>query len=358
MRVSGNHLIDASGKTLQLRGVDVSGLEFAPIDGSPQPDGWGGQKPNLAAIAAWKINALRIPLNEASYLGYMTYNTDGSQHNPDPMGNYRQVVQQLVTDATARGMYVILDLHKNAPKGTVNGNLVEVAPQSSTQNQMADADNSVAFWTAIATAFKGNPNVIFDLFNEPYFDNVMTPTGVSGTAVAWHILLDGGTNKLFYAANTTFTQNWTSAGMQEMLNAVRATGATNVVMTAGVSWAQDTSQWVLYAPVDPLKQLACSWHAYAYGDPTLPGFGQSNYTWAEAILASGYPIIIGETGDPSGTAQLLPNLLPWADSNNVSVLAWTWNAWGQSSNQLITNANGTPTAGEGATFQAWTVNHK
>jgi hypothetical protein len=137
---------------------------------------------------------------------------------------------------------------------------------------------------------------------------------------------------------------------------VRATGATNVVMTAGVSWAQDTSQWVQYAPVDPLHQLACSWHAYP-GGGGLPGFGQSNYTWAAAILAAGYPIIIGETGDGSSNASLLPNLLPWADTNNVSVLAWTWNAWGQSSNQLITNANGTPTAGEGATFKAWTLNH-
>jgi endoglucanase len=357
VRVSGNHLIDAKGAVLQLRGVDVSGLEFAPIDGSPQPDGWGGQKPNLTAIKAWKVNALRIPLNEASYLGYMTFNTDGSQHNPDPMGNYKQVVQQIVTDATAQGMYVILDLHKNAPKGTVNGTLMQVAPESATQNQMADADNSVAFWTAIATAFKGNPNVIFDLFNEPYFDNVVAPAGISGTGVAWSILLNGGTNKLFYADNTTFSQNWTSAGMQDMLDAVRATGATNVVMTAGVSWAQDTSQWVQYAPSDPLHQLACSWHAYP-GGGGLPGFGQSNYTWAEAILASGYPIIIGETGDSASNATFLPNLLPWADSNNVSVLAWTWNAWGASSNDLITNANGTPNSGEGAVFQNWTLNHK
>ena len=47
VRVQGNHLIDSSGNVLQLRGVNVSGLEFAPINGQPQPDGWGGQKPNL-----------------------------------------------------------------------------------------------------------------------------------------------------------------------------------------------------------------------------------------------------------------------------------------------------------------------
>jgi hypothetical protein len=360
VRVQGNHLIDAGGNKLQLRGVDVSGLEFAPIDGSPGPDGWGGQKPNLSAIAAWKVNALRIPLNEASYLDYMTYNTDGSTHNPDPMGDYKQLVQQVVADATALGMYVILDLHKNAPKGTINGALMEIAPESSTQNQMADADNSLAFWTAVAGDFKSYPNVIFDLFNEPYFDNVVAPTGVSGTNVAWTILRDGGTNTLFYGDNTTFQQHWTSAGMQAMLNAVRATGATNVVMTAGVSWAQDTSQWVQFAPVDPLQQLACSWHAYpSSSNPAGPGFPQ-NWTWAAAILNAGYPIIIGETGDNSSsgaTALFMPVLLPWADLNDVSVLAWSWNAWGASSDDLIKDVNGTPTDGEGAAFKAWTVNH-
>jgi endoglucanase len=359
VRVQGNHLIDANGNKLQLRGVDVSGLEFAPIDGNPQPDGWGGQKPNLAAIAAWKVNALRVPLNEASYLGYMTYNTDGSTHNPDPMGNYKQVVQQIVTDATARGMYVILDLHKNAPKATINGALTQIAPESATQNQMADADNSVAFWTAVANDFKSYPNVIFDLFNEPYFDNVVAPTGVSGVNVAWTILRDGGTNTLFYGDNTTFQQHWTSAGMQAMLNAVRDTGATNVIMTAGVSWAQDTSQWVQFAPTDPLQQLACSWHAYPGSDPAGPGFPQ-NWTWAAAILNAGYPIIIGETGDRSSsgsTAPFMAVLLPWADLNDVSVVSWSWNAWGASSDDLIKDANGTPTDGQGAAFKAWTLNH-
>jgi endoglucanase len=369
VRVQGNHLIDASGNILQLRGVDVSGLEFAPIDGSPGPDGWGGQKPNLPAIAAWKANALRIPLNEASYLGYTCYDPpNGTTHNPDPMGDYKQLVQQIVSDATALGWYVILDLHKNAPKGTVDGNLVEIAPESATQNQMADSDNSLAFWTAIANDFKGYPNVIFDLFNEPYFDNVVAPSGVSGANVAWTILHDGGTNTLFYGANITFTQDWTSAGMQALVNAVRATGATNVVMSAGVSWAQDNSQWVQFAPTDPLKQLALSWHAYpmygaAFGSSgyTNPGFTQG-YAWAQDVLDAGYPIIIGETGDQSSngttTAPFLAVLLPWADQRNVSVIGWSWNAWGSSDDDLIKDANGTPTDGEGVAFQTWLVNHQ
>jgi aryl-phospho-beta-D-glucosidase BglC (GH1 family) len=367
VRVRGNHLIDANGNILQLRGVNTSGLEFSHINGQPQPDGWGGQKPNLQAIAAWKVNTLRVPLNEASYLGYTCYDPpSGAAHKPDPTGEYKQLVKQLVDDATARGWYVILDLHKNAPNGIVNGKSVPIAPQSSAQNEMADQDHSLAFWTAIANDFKGYPNVIFDLFNEPHLDNFIPPPG-SSADFAWAILRDGGTGKVFYGANTTFTQNWQSAGMQAMVNAVRATGATNVLMAAGISWSQDNSQWVKFAPVDPLKQLALSWHAYPkfgakFGTPeyNLPGFPQG-YSWAQSVYDAGYPIIIGETGDQSsnGTASapFLTEVLSWADRRNVSVIGWSWNAWGAASADLIKNADGTPTDGEGVAFKNWLMNH-
>ena len=369
VRVQGNHLIDAGGHVLQLRGVNVSGLEFAAVNGQPEPDGWGGQKPDLSKIAAWKVNTIRVPLNEASYLGYLCYDPPtGSTHNPDPAGNYKQVVKQFVTEATNRGWYVVLDLHKNAPNGMVNGKSVPIAPQSSAQNEMADADHSVAFWTAIAAEYKDHPNVIFDLFNEPHFDNFIAPAGASAAEAAWVLLRDGGTGKVYYGANIILTEKWQSAGMQAMVDAVRATGATNVIMMAGVGWAQDNSHWLAFAAQDPLKQLALSWHAYPmfgtkYGTPdyNLPGFPQG-YVWAQAIHDAGYPIIIGETGDQSSegtkSAPFLTALVDWADQRSISVIGWSWNAWGSPSADLIKDANGTPTDGQGVAFKAWLVNHK
>jgi hypothetical protein len=33
---------------------------------------------------------------------------------------------------------------------------------------MADTTNSLNFWTSIAETYKSYPNVLFELFNEPY----------------------------------------------------------------------------------------------------------------------------------------------------------------------------------------------
>src|SRR6185295_7642318 len=128
--VSGNHLVDETGQLVQLRGVNISALEFYPIDNAQAPPGgkafdyWGGQSPNLKSIAGWTANAIRLPLNEQSYLGQTCTDANGATKLlADPLGTYRSVVKTTVDQATALGMAVILDLHKNTANATINGAL-------------------------------------------------------------------------------------------------------------------------------------------------------------------------------------------------------------------------------------------
>jgi hypothetical protein len=349
VRVQGDHFIDASSEPVQLRGVNASGLETVAVQGWDPADPWGGETPNTTAIKSWKSNTLRLPLNEASWLGYTCIDGKGVSRDPDPGHNYQATVEKTVADATAAGLYVILDLHWTAPK-----NFCPLA-----QNPMADTDNSITFWTSIATKFKGYPNVLFELFNEPYL------YWTSGSATAWSVLMQGGTETQYVTGNgSAYTANytWQVAGMQQMLNAVRATGATNVVLIGGVSWAQDLSQWVANAPKDPLKQIAAVWHAYpdsnTVGDPNaaLPKFGAVGYTWTQSVISAGYPVFITEFGDHDapGTvgAPFASNLLPWADQHGLSYTGWTWNAWQDNDDVLIKDTTGTPTDGYGVYTQA------
>jgi hypothetical protein len=145
--------------------------------------------------------------------------------------------------------------------------------------------------------------------------------------------------------------------MQQLLNAVRQTGATNVVLIGGVSWAQDLSEWIAHKPTDPEKQMAAVWHAYpnssAVGNPqdALPKFGSIAYTWTKSVLAAGYPVLITEFGDhnASGTedAPFASKLLPWADENGASYTGWSWNPWPAPNNVLVKDEAGTPTDGYG-----------
>jgi hypothetical protein len=276
VKVRGNRLVDGADNLLQLRGVNFSGFEFVAISGFNPADPSGGQAgqpngPRWSALKTWNANTIRFALNEASWLGHSCVDTDGVTRNPDPGGNYRSHIRNQVQEANAAGLYVILELHWAAP-----GNSCPMV-----QTQMANADHSVDFWTSVATTFKDNPAVIFSLYNEPFM------FGLSPGADPWKVMMRGGTLSYYPASSGTSNYRnidtaWSVAGMQTMLDAVRATGATNVVLIGGVDFSNNMSEWLANKPQDALNQIAAGWHPYP---PT-----QFMRTTAIATAGSGYAV--------------------------------------------------------------------
>jgi hypothetical protein len=332
VRVQGTHLIDATGATLQLRGVSISGLESVAIQGWDPSDPWGGWGPVWSALQAWHINVVRLPLNPASWLGTPCVDSNGGATvNPDPGNNYKQTLETTVAQANAAGMYVILDLQWTAPG--------DYCPLG--QNQMADTDHDLTFWTSIANQFKDNPAVIFQLFNEPFLDRT------SGSN-DWNYWLNGGSQTQIETPIDT-AYNWTNAGEQQMLNTIRATGATNVIMIGGLSYSNDLTGWPSHPPQDPLNQIAASFHVYSFNSYTSTAPGSSTVNMLSAVAAT-VPLIIDEVGDndtAGSTGSFVKSIMEYADANGYSYLAWAWNYWGQSANDLITDNQGDPTPGFG-----------
>src|SRR5437899_7492268 len=240
IRVSGNHLVDGSGNTVQLRGVDLSGTEFSCIQGGTASSrGWsiyGGQpldQPSTYAdIASWHANVVRVPLNEDCWLGI----------NGAPAAfsgaAYRDAIVAYVGRLHDAGLYAIVDLHWSA-HGTL--------PADGTTGQgrkMADRDHAPALWRSVGTTFRRDPAVVFDLFNEPH-------------DISWDCWQNGCTTQ-------DATGTWQVAGYQSLVDAVRASGAPNPVLVAGNRWAGDLRGWP-HGVHDPMHQLAASWQVYSPG---------------------------------------------------------------------------------------------
>jgi endoglucanase len=336
LRVVGNHLVDASSKSVRLIGVNRSGQEFKCIQGGSAGSlGWGifdgpTDLASVKAIASWHANTVRIPLNEDCWLGI-------NGVNPSFGGAaYQAAIESYVGTIHEAGLYVILDLHWNGP-GTV---------AAASQQPMPDADHAVDFWKSVAAAFSADPAVVFDLYNEPFlYGSYMQDS--SGDP--WACWLNGCGLNQYLTGGTPYTQSatWNAVGMQTLVTAIRSVGATNTLMIGGLDWANDLSGWLAHKPTDPQNAIVASWHSY-------PGQGCSTtscWTSVMAPIALQVPVVTGETGDNVGTpATFVDSLLPWADSQGISYLGWTWNTWGDSANILITDYTGTPTADFGQKF--------
>lgn len=319
LHVAGNQLLNSSGQVIRLVGVNRSSAEYSCISGGTtnvfdDPNNIS----DIPAMLSWGINAVRIPLNEDCWLGI----------NGEPQANYtstfyQQSVINYVNQLTADNVVVIVDLHwNNSGSNQANG-----------QEQMPDLDHAPAFWTSVANTFKNNSSVLFDLYNEPY------PSFGSTNGTGWSCWLNGAS-----AANTApcIGGPFAIAGMQLLVNTVRATGATNPLLLGGLAYANDLSQWLQNEPTDPLKSLIASVHIYNFNACSTTACWNTQI----APVAAKVPVIAGEIGENDCADTFINPLMSWLDQQGISYLAWSWNAFGCGSgaSYLITNFNGTPSA--------------
>jgi Cellulase (glycosyl hydrolase family 5) len=316
LHVSGNKIQNAQNQPLALHGVNKAGTEYMCLSGGVF-DG-PSDAASVAVLQTWNINIVRLPINEDCWLGI----------NGVPMGGtaYQTAIINYVNLLNSGNIAVIVDLQWAAPGTYVSNQLTP----------MPDADHAPSFWTSVANTFKNNGSVIFDLFNEPWPDNN------SNTTAAWTCLRDGGTCPgVWYDAAGTHI-SYTAVGTQSLVNTIRATGSTNIIMVPGIQFANTLDKWQTYKPTDSAGQLAVSWHSY-----DIQGCNNSN-CWTSIIqpLLATTPLITGEIGDTlSCGATYINPLMTFLDSHGGHYLGWAWNTYDcKGFPSLISDFNGTPTA--------------
>ena len=257
LKVVGNRLRDAAGNEVWLQGVNAGGMESIPNTDQIV-------KSVVVAIDEWKSNCVRLPVNESFWFGTSAYQSDGG-------AAYRAAVDKIVTLAANRGAYIALDLHRfRAPKA-----------------------EHISFWKDAAKRYANHPAVLFDLFNEPH-------------GISWEVWRNGGwvgeagkvdESAFLTAEEKKKNQGFESVGMQALVDAVRSTGAKNVVIAGGLYWANDLtgieSEAIEKGEAKSYRLdekggdgIMYAWHTYHW-----------HKGWARILpVAAKHPIFLGEVG--------------------------------------------------------------
>jgi hypothetical protein len=310
-----------AGAPFNFYGVNRDSLEWGQWN-------WGGcggdghwSASDWDAIAAWHVDAVRIPLSQADWLGRRC-----------SAGAYAAMVDAAVQTANARGMYAILDLHWSDVGGAAPCDLGCV----SGQQPMPDS-SSLTFWRSVAARYANWPGVIFDLYNEPH-------------DVSWSCWRNGGC----WVASSTLEESslqpvWYQAvGMQQLLSAVRGVGARNLVLVAGLDWAYDLS--------GVLRGYALRGSGVAYDTHVYTQWHLTSSDWDAAFgsVAARYPVTATEFGSiDCGTTYTYPLLQYFyapegVGADRISWTVWSWNAPGSCSQpSLLASWAGVPLPGQG-----------
>ncbi len=331
VHVDGNHLVDGSGQTLRLIGVNRASFEYvcvSPIYGPTYRNGVSAGPVGPAAIAAmktWHVNAVRVPLNEDCWLGvnpvrrtpnaiHRLHGRAARRVGAKVRDRYRAGVEKFVSDLNDQGIVAILDLHWSGP-----GNVL-----ADGQRGAPDASHSVDFWRSMAKTFASNPHVVFDLFDEP-------------VGISWKCLRDGGCPlPLRHVKRGAPRTKGKVAGTQHLVNVIRKAGATQPLMVPGLDYTDDLRRWLDFEPNDPLAktpsgpQIVASFHNYGADQPE--GYLCYQQCWDDVIgpLATQVPVVTGEFGQdifqgpPDCGTAYDKAYMDWADAHGVSYVAWWW----------------------------------
>jgi len=318
--VKGNTIVDASGQAYLFHGIARDGLEYncsgeGPLD--QQHLAYLGPGVNTTTGTYWGANTVRLPLSEGFWLnGAPTYPCSASQ--------YQNTVKQVVDTLTALKLNVVLDLQWTDAAGQ--------SGQGGGPWAMADAD-SIVFWQQVAPIYKSYPNVLFEAYNEPH----------PGTWACW----TGGcpiTNDSGYSDDCQCIKSFSypGVGMQALVNAIRNTGANNLVLVGGMQWGYDLSQLDTYKLSG--ANLVYDTHPYPYTDK-LPN------TWDNAfgIPSRTYPVVSAESGEYDCESNYMNQLLSYYDAHHMGWMGFSWAMRGNTCSYplLVTDYNGTPSAGYG-----------
>lgn len=303
LHIVGRQIVDTNNWVVTLIGTNRSSLEYLCTG-----DGHF-QLADYQAMRSWGMNAVRIPLSSEFW---------SNRGNTCP--GYRQTVRTAITNAEQAGLYVMLDLQWNAPF-----DLADDPKIGGGQYPLPDTGKDVAFWQDIATLYRSDPAVLFDLFGEPH-------------DISWNAWYNGGqVGTQIFEGNHPMGgwRTYQAIGIRDLAAKVRAIAPQNIILISGPDWGFDLSQIPTY-PIQ-LPNILYSTHPFDY-------VGKEPGDWPAAFgnLSQNVAVIAAEFGSYSCQTGYIAAAIDYFKAHQMSWLAWGWMPGLCGAPSLIENWAGTP----------------
>ena len=272
LSVMGTSLVGESGSPVQLKGVSSMWLHW-------EDDGYAENAEALVWMRDhWNVGLIRAAMGVEPEGAYLSDPTRATQQ-----------VDQIVANAVAAGIYVLIDWHDH--------------------NAHLNQAKAVEFFTQVAEKYKDLPNVLYEPFNEP-------------EALAWPEV---------------------KAYHEVVVAAIRAIDPDNVIILGTPNW----SQYVDVAADSPVagSNLMYTLHFYSCSHKG------SLRARAEAALSKGLPLFVTEWGAAAADGGLDGKVcydeaeawMSFLESKNIGWSAWKLDGCEPDSTCLLTT--GAPVTG-------------
>jgi competence protein ComGC len=163
-----------------------------------------------AASKDWHMNIVRFQVAQEHL-----FHSDGSVNT-----KYLNLINSLIKEANRLNMVAIITLQEEHYRGPA-------FPTAS----------ATTFWKFMSNQYKDNPDVFFDLYNEPR----LSATAAGSVANMWNIWQNGGSASYSTGDSYIGTNKINYVGMQSIINTIRSQGSNNIIIAESPNYDEDLS---------------------------------------------------------------------------------------------------------------------
>jgi endoglucanase len=333
LSTQGTHLVDSTGATVRLTGINWFGMETdnKTFHGLWANVTWRSMIDHMAQLG---YNTIRVPYSDAALAPGAVATSVNTSTNPDLVGlGPLPILDRVIDYAGSKGMRILLDRHRPSAAGQSALWYIPGVPESTWISNMQ----------MLATRYRGNPTVIgIDLHNEPHAEGTEPNStgscwGCGVTTRDWRLAAERGGNAVLQA-----NPDWLIIVEGVSCISGGIPNAFDNIPDPPCGWWGGNLSAAQQFPVRLSRpnKLVYSAHDYAisvfhqtwFDDPSYPANLPAIWDsfWGYLVRQNVAPVLVGEFGstlaDPKD-AVWLRELMRYmgTGTGGMSFTYWSWN---------------------------------